>query len=72
MSLSETILQSMGEASMCWNPTPTGEFDSTKAAEVGEKVIKDVRQMIRDVIITCPASPELDRIQNKFEELLVS
>ncbi len=32
------IMQAVGEASMCWNETPTGVFDSTRAAELGEKL----------------------------------
>ena len=32
--LAEAIGQAIGEASMCWSPTPTGVFDSTRASSV--------------------------------------
>lgn len=35
----ELIFTALGEASMCWNPRPTGEFDSTRATRIGEKLI---------------------------------
>lgn len=41
--LSEKIFQAIGEASMCWGETPKGEFDSTKAKEIGEQLLKDIQ-----------------------------
>lgn len=34
------IYEALGEASMCWNETPKGVFDSTKAKEIGDRLIK--------------------------------
>lgn len=34
------IYEALGEASMCWNPRPSGVFDSTKASEIGERLVK--------------------------------
>lgn len=34
----ELIGQAIGEASMCWSETPTGVFDSTRAASIVEKL----------------------------------
>ena len=39
---SEKIFQALGEASMCWSETPKGVFDSNKAKEIGEKLMKDL------------------------------
>ncbi len=37
------ILQAIGEASMCWSETPKGIFDSTKAEQIGIKLLKDIK-----------------------------
>lgn len=36
------IYEALGEASMCWNPIPTGVFESSRAAEIGERLVKIV------------------------------
>ena len=41
--LKEMILQSIGEASLCWEPKPEGVFDSSKASEIGERLWLDIR-----------------------------
>jgi hypothetical protein len=38
-SLHGKVMQALGEASMCWEPKPTGVFDSEHAAKVGEKLM---------------------------------
>ena len=36
----ELVFQALGEASMCWKPSPSTEiFDSTKCEGVGERLI---------------------------------
>lgn len=35
----ELVMQAMGEASMCWNPRPTGVFDSLAAADAGDRLL---------------------------------
>lgn len=42
--LSRIVHEAIGHASMCWKETPTGEFDSTEAANVAEKLIKDIKE----------------------------
>lgn len=37
-NLEAAINQALGAASMCWDETPTGIFDSTRAKEIGEKL----------------------------------
>jgi hypothetical protein len=41
--LRETILQALGEASMCWSETPKGIFDDTRAIQIGEELLKVVQ-----------------------------
>jgi hypothetical protein len=36
----QLIGEAMGYASMCWDPKPTGEFESTRAKEMADQVIK--------------------------------
>lgn len=43
--LSRIVHEAVGHASMCWKERPTGEFDSTEAANVAEKLIKDIREV---------------------------
>lgn len=40
--LEEIVFTALGEASMCWNPRPTGVFDSTGAKEIGDKLVKNI------------------------------
>lgn len=39
----ELIMTALGEASMCWSETPKGVFDSTKAIQIGEKLLEDIK-----------------------------
>ena len=43
----ELITVAMGEASMCWSETPKGVFDSTKALQIGKKLLQDIRGVNR-------------------------
>ena len=40
----EAVMQAMGFASMCWEPRPTGVFDSEKAEMAGEELIAFLRR----------------------------
>ena len=39
----ESIMTAMGEASMCWSETPKGVFDSTRALQIGKKLLEDIK-----------------------------
>ena len=39
----ELIMLAIGEASMCWSEIPKGTFDSKKAAQIGEKLLSDIK-----------------------------
>ena len=36
-------MEAIGEASMCWSEVPTGVFESTKAIEIGEKLLQNIK-----------------------------
>ncbi len=38
------IMTAIGEASMCWSDVPTGIFDSTKAKQIGEQLLRDIKE----------------------------
>jgi hypothetical protein len=38
----EKIFMAIGEASMCWDPKPTGVFDCTAAQKIGERLVADL------------------------------
>ncbi len=38
------IMIAIGEASMCWSETPKGVFDSSKAKQIGEKLLQDIKK----------------------------
>jgi hypothetical protein len=40
--LKTLIFTSIGEASMCWSPRPTGEFSSEEASQVADKLLNAV------------------------------
>lgn len=42
--LREAIFQALGAASVCWEETPPGVFDSDRAAQVGNELVKIVLQ----------------------------
>jgi hypothetical protein len=42
------IFQALGAASVCWSETPSGIFDSTRAKEIGEKLLAELDTMATD------------------------
>ena len=38
------IFEALGEASMCWIPRPTGEFDSTNTERIGNELIEEIEK----------------------------
>lgn len=41
-SLREIVGQAIGEASMCWSEIPQGEFDSTRASAIVDRVVSAI------------------------------
>lgn len=42
--LKNKVFEALGEVSMCWSETPNGIFDSEKAKEIGERLLKDIAE----------------------------
>lgn len=48
--LETIIFESLGAASVCWeNPDGAGVFDSTRAKEIGDAVLKEIKRLMGDV-----------------------
>lgn len=41
--LTEVVFTALGEASMCWSETPKGIFESTRAKEIGDRVMNSIQ-----------------------------
>ena len=41
------VFEAIGEASMCWENTPTGVFDSDRAKRIGDDLIKFIESVAR-------------------------
>lgn len=48
MELKEEIFKLIGEASMCWEPIPTGVFDSSKAIQIGNQIMFLLEKELKD------------------------
>ena len=48
LTLSRVIHELAGAASLCWEPKPTGVFDSSLAINFCEKAIDELRAILRD------------------------
>jgi hypothetical protein len=44
--LNELVFQALGEASMCWEPTPSGVFDSDRCNAIGETLVAAINAMV--------------------------
>jgi len=60
-AIKEKVFTAIGEASMCWDPIPTGVFDSTAAQKVGERLVTNLASAVEDepkdcgfTLATCP------------------
>ena len=40
------LFQAIGQASVCWEPKPTGVFESTQALGVGEVLLVDIVKLL--------------------------
>lgn len=45
LTCESAIFQALGEASMCWDPRPTGIFDSTRAKEIGDRLVATIERL---------------------------
>ena len=48
--LSRLIFEALGAASMCWeSPQSAGQFESYRATDIGNKLMNDIKDLIRNV-----------------------
>lgn len=45
------IMTAIGEASMCWSETPKGVFDSKRTAQIGKKLLEDIKSNPKGVAL---------------------
>jgi len=64
--LKEIVFQALGKASMQWEPRPTGVFDSTGCAKIGDKLLADIEQQKK-----CAHTPADEPPQIKHELVAV-
>ncbi len=43
-AMKKRIFEALGSASICWNPRPTGIFDSSLVAQIGEELCQDLAE----------------------------
>lgn len=41
--IAELVFQALGYASLCWDPKPTGVFDSAEATKVGDELLRTLK-----------------------------
>ena len=48
LTIAEIAFQSLGAASMCWEPRPSTQvFDSTRAKQIGERLLAEIERYAR-------------------------
>lgn len=57
-TLENKVFTALGEVSMCWSETPTGIFDSVKAKEVGDRLMKEIYEQGNTFVIDTKLVPE--------------
>lgn len=45
-TLQNKVFEALGEVSMCWSETPKGVFESSRAEEIGNKLMKNIEEEI--------------------------
>lgn len=42
LSMAEMVFQALGAVSMCWSETPSGVFDSSRARDIGLRLLEEI------------------------------
>jgi len=50
-TLENKVFEALGEATMCWSETPKGVFESSKAEEIGNRLMKEIEDSGKTYII---------------------
>jgi hypothetical protein len=46
ISIKQLLGEAIGEASMCWSETPQGEFDSTRASAIVDRLVSHLERRV--------------------------
>lgn len=65
-SLQKTVFESLGTASMCWDPIPSGVFDSTEAEKVGNKLMEAIESDISNAIKALQKALSEDKSEGSY------
>lgn len=57
-TLENKVFEALGEASMCWSETPKGVFDSTKAREIGDRLMRNIYNSENIFVLDTKLIPE--------------
>ena len=57
-TLENKVFEALGEVSMCWSETPKGVFDSTKAKEIGDRLMEEIYQQGNTFVVDTKLIPE--------------
>lgn len=57
-TLKNKVFEALGEVSMCWSETPKGVFESSKAEEIGNRLMKEIEDSGKTYIIDMKLIPE--------------
>lgn len=47
-TLQNKVFEALGEVSMCWSETPKGVFESSRAEEIGNRLMHDIENEVKD------------------------
>jgi hypothetical protein len=64
IDLKDKLFQAIGAASMCWLETPKGEFDSSRAKEIGDDLWREFCKL------RCADLEEITRLKARYKELV--
>lgn len=67
-TLENKVFEALGEATMCWSETPKGVFDSTKAKEIGSRLMKDIQESHRNTIFDTLESVGRQQFMENIQE----
>ena len=64
--LTTEVFEAMGEVSMCWNPRPTGVFDSSEAKRIGDELMKKIESDIPNAVTVITKEMLSDKSEGSY------
>lgn len=66
--LQKIVFEALGEASMCWSEIPQGVFESTRALEIGNRIMKAFDEYRSLPSPSLPSDEEIDKIYDETDD----